>query len=295
MNVEFEAGVNRCIRQIRAALNDASGSPRYIETVPRRGYRFIGQLAAEIESIRIPFDPAASPDVFAAKSSSTHPGPLWRRRGTLAVAAILLAAGAVFVFLRQPSRRPASLKTEPLVVSQGDHYSPSFSPDGQSVAFTWNPDRRDMFDIYVKNLGSPSPPLRLTSNGDTNTSPAWSPDGRWIAFCGGKAIWLIPPLGGPPRRVADFGLSLVPFRKDLAWTTDSKSLVVTRGSELLRIDVQTGETRTLVAATGGDRYSSPAVSPYGNTVAFTREVGPQTSTTSFHLPRGPAGVRSRRI
>src|SRR5580698_6642450 len=48
-NVDFDAGLNRCIRQIRAVLNDDADFPRYIETVPRQGYRFIGKIEGGIE------------------------------------------------------------------------------------------------------------------------------------------------------------------------------------------------------------------------------------------------------
>src|SRR5215831_17273394 len=39
--VDFEQGLNFCIRQIREALGDAAGAPRFVETLPRRGYRFL--------------------------------------------------------------------------------------------------------------------------------------------------------------------------------------------------------------------------------------------------------------
>ena len=42
--VDFDQGLNYCIRQIRAALGDTAGSPRFIETIPRRGYRFVADL-----------------------------------------------------------------------------------------------------------------------------------------------------------------------------------------------------------------------------------------------------------
>jgi TolB-like protein/DNA-binding winged helix-turn-helix (wHTH) protein len=54
--VDFEQGVNHCIRTIRAALADGARSPLYIETLPRRGYRFIGAVEAEGEP-----DPPARP------------------------------------------------------------------------------------------------------------------------------------------------------------------------------------------------------------------------------------------
>jgi DNA-binding winged helix-turn-helix (wHTH) protein len=42
--VDFEHGVNHCIKQIRKALRDSADTPRYVETLPRRGYRFISPV-----------------------------------------------------------------------------------------------------------------------------------------------------------------------------------------------------------------------------------------------------------
>ena len=120
----------------------------------------------------------------------------------------------------------------PLTSYPGSESYPSFSPDGSQVAFSWNGEKQDNFDIYVKVIGT-EPPLPLTTNPAEDYSPAWSPDGRWIAFCrdlpGGKvAVILISPIGGPERKLTEtnspdqYGYlgSLV------AWSPDSRSLVI---------------------------------------------------------------------
>jgi DNA-binding winged helix-turn-helix (wHTH) protein len=43
--VHFDHGLNSCIKQVRAALSDRRKAPRYLETIPRRGYRFIGAVS----------------------------------------------------------------------------------------------------------------------------------------------------------------------------------------------------------------------------------------------------------
>jgi dipeptidyl aminopeptidase/acylaminoacyl peptidase len=50
------------------------------------------------------------------------------------------------------------------------------------VAFAWNGEKQDNFDIYVKMIGTNGPPLRLTTDAAQDYGPAWSPDGRFIAF-----------------------------------------------------------------------------------------------------------------
>lgn len=81
--VDFERGLNFCVAQIRSALGDSADSPRFVETLPRRGYRFIAPVHAE-QTIQVqqPSDPVLS---------ST---PRNRTRIWFAVAALLLAAGS---------------------------------------------------------------------------------------------------------------------------------------------------------------------------------------------------------
>ena len=81
------------------------------------------------------------------------------------------------------------------------------------MAFAWNGEKEDNWDIYIKLIGS-EPPFRLTTNKADERWPAWSPDGRQIAFCrdlgGGKrAMVLISPLGGPERILTEFHFSEV--------------------------------------------------------------------------------------
>jgi TolB-like protein/DNA-binding winged helix-turn-helix (wHTH) protein len=86
--VDFEQGLNQCISQIRAALGDDADAPRYIQTVPRRGYRFIAQVEAVAAE-----DGAGRPDADV-RAQSRRP----RRRLWTIVAALLLLAGAAVLF-----------------------------------------------------------------------------------------------------------------------------------------------------------------------------------------------------
>ncbi len=110
------------------------------------------------------------------------------------------------------------------------------------MAFAWNGERQDNFDIYVK-LVDRSDALRLTFDPARDTSPAWSPDGRYIAFVRGGTIFLMSPLGGAERTVANVQA------RELAWTLDSKSLVVSAGnflkSRLKLVSVETGDAKDL--------------------------------------------------
>src|SRR5262249_37404208 len=69
----------------------------------------------------------------------------------------------------------------PLTALPGVVRYPSFSPDGNHVAFTWTGPKQDNPDVWVQQIGAGSP-LRLTTNAANDYSPVWSPDGRAIAF-----------------------------------------------------------------------------------------------------------------
>jgi Tol biopolymer transport system component len=160
------------------------------------------------------------------------------------------------------------------------HRYPSFSPEGNQVAFSWNGKNQDNTDIWVQQIGSSGAPLRLTTDSANDYNPVWSPDGRWIAFLRGESagseLRLIPPLGGTERKLADIHVRsrgvTPPF---LTWCPDSTCLVVTdspgegKPDALFVYSLETGERRQLTHPQPpalGDTH--PAVSPDGNWLVF---------------------------
>jgi Tol biopolymer transport system component/DNA-binding winged helix-turn-helix (wHTH) protein len=285
--VDFEVGINRCIRRIRAALIDDADAPRYLETVPRVGYRFI----APVESVATELEPEDEVAV-SIPADAPAPEPPSEPRGLnrglvvlIAVAAIAAAVGvAVYWSTRDRLKEPKELHAVPLALGLGDQFTPTFSPDGRQVAFAWNGEAQDNFDIYVKLVNSSTAELRLTTSKDVDYSPAWSPDGKWIAFCRGSeagtgGIWIVPALGGAEREIIHMDVAASPWNRMLSWTPDSQQLIVSMpigpGSRLAlhAIDVNTGSSRVVTHPAGSDEDMYPAVSPDGESVAFTRDVG----------------------
>ncbi len=215
--IDFDHGINAAINKIREALGDSADNPRFVETLPRRGYRFIYplELGAEL----------TPPSELKPTAGAARESPLGKRRSAV-VAAVAFVAIVVAVagwFWLRHSRPAPPLTAVPLTTYPGSEGSPSFSPDGSEVAFSWNGEKEDNFDIYVKAVGS-EPPLRLTTNPARDFSPAWSPDGRWVAFCrdlpeGNYAAVLISPIGGAERILTETSYQVYTLEGHLlAWS-----------------------------------------------------------------------------
>ncbi len=183
---------------------------------------------------------------------------------------ILLAAlgsmGGYFYFRRDRGEGPA-LRVVPLTSFPGMQESPDFSPDGSRVAFCWNGEKEDNFDIYIKSVGS-GPARRLTSNPDGDYFPRWSPDGNWIAFARQDCTYLISPEGGAERKLAEgFPLS---------WMPDGQFLLVRRlfqeKEEFHLIAVDSGEKVSSLTPSdsGSQKDVGPRISPDGKSLAFLR-------------------------
>jgi Tol biopolymer transport system component len=195
------------------------------------------------------------------------------------------------IFLATRARREpdaaAPLRAVPLTSLPGVVRSPSLSPDGRYVVFSWNGPKQDNPDIYVHQIGVSSPPFRLTSNPSNDYSPTWSPDGRTIAFLrrgpdGGKnEVWRIAPLGGPERKVTEIEPRLAFFRPpSLGWCPDSTCLVVTdtlgngNPDAVFLVAVETGEKRQLTYPEGLVMDADPEISPDGGSLVFRRDATP---------------------
>lgn len=193
---------------------------------------------------------------------------------------VLLAALLLALFFRGPKVRspetpPARQVTDvlPLTSYVGQELHPSFSPDGSQVVFAWNGTERRDFDLYVKVIGEDRP-FRLTRSPDNDLLPAWAPDGRRIAFVrsargGGGAAFLVSPLGGPERRIAEQVI-------DVSWAPDSRYVLLTRtgargdGDSIWTVAIDSGEARRITdpGTVAVDR--SPRVSSDGEQLAYVR-------------------------
>jgi Tol biopolymer transport system component/DNA-binding winged helix-turn-helix (wHTH) protein len=259
--VEYDQGLNAAVNRLRDALGDSAEAPRFIETLPKRGYRFI----AAVEQPALP-TPPLTPDrssqstqlsrVEAARAPEVNPpgsdGPvaglsgsagitdklsisagMQSRRKVLFAAAAGLSAMLIGITIlmmahRSPTGAPFGRQVVPFTSLPGKEIAPTFSPDGSQIAFGWNEgtDAGHQFDLYVKSLGSERL-LRLTHHPSRWISPAWSPDGSAIAFVRQTeqhaGIFVIPALGGSERSIVSDELTVGSIIQ-ISWSPDGRRL-----------------------------------------------------------------------
>jgi len=143
--VDFERGLNFCIAQIRAALGDSADSPRFIETVPRRGYRFIAPVTP-LQSTQ-----SAADQKTAASDAARIPVALHRRGWWLAGAATAAAAGLFLVaVLLGAGSRPSPIRVA-VVPFDNESGNPALNTVASGIA-----------DLTVARLATPER-LRVVS------------------------------------------------------------------------------------------------------------------------------------
>jgi eukaryotic-like serine/threonine-protein kinase len=258
---------------------------RCLRKDPERRLRSMADLGLALRELKEESDSGRS-----TARSAPEPRREWRRAvGWIAgLVAVILGAMALLWWRRAaPPTAETSFKVVPLTTYPGVETAPSLSSDGSQVAFSWNGEAQQNFDIYVKTIG-PGPPLRLTTDPAEDGQPAWSPDGSMIAFLrtlpgGYFRVLVIPPLGGPERKVAEVFIPDSRWLSGpyLSWLPDSQSLVITdkaqrdRPTALFLVSSRTGERRQLTfppAGVLGD--GCVAVSPDGDALAFCRSTAP---------------------
>jgi DNA-binding winged helix-turn-helix (wHTH) protein len=272
--VDFEHGLNAAVKRLRDTLGDSADTPRFVETIPRKGYRFVAPVLSREggEPSRLSV-PAGPPD------RRTYRRLVWVT--ALVLVASVAAAGAWRFRALLAGGAGPPMKVVTLTALTGDEYSPSFSPDGQQIAFSWNGVNEDNFDVYVMMVGS-ADVRRLTSEPGFDGDPKWDPNGKRIAFVrqspgdSSGRIYMTSPVGGSKLKLGEFPvINMDPARvSKISWSPDSQFLAASRAAEpaqpggIYLIPVNGGNPRPLTQATAPATHSSPAFSPDGRRMAY---------------------------
>jgi Tol biopolymer transport system component/DNA-binding winged helix-turn-helix (wHTH) protein len=306
--VNFDHGLNKAISKIREALCDTAENPRFVETISRRGYRFVAPIekistdngllktAESIEMIVLddkqlggdtPESGAVKRESISAESevkpvtSASFPRR-WGKKYVIAATALLGVLIITFYF--NLSHRHHEVFREPMRIIPftslpGIEAQPRFSPDGRFVVFQWDGPNRDNLDIYVKQIGVEGQ-LRLTSDPADDFAPVWSPDGKEIVFertwGGTTSIYKLSSLGGVEYKLYDFkppsGAS------SISWSPDGNNLAFSEKSgvedptRIVLLSLDSMQKAPLTSPPHGPYGdSNPEFSPDGKQVVFKRQ------------------------
>jgi DNA-binding winged helix-turn-helix (wHTH) protein/Tol biopolymer transport system component len=220
--VEFDQGLNYCIRQIRVVLRDDASKPIYIETIKRTGYRFAAPVA-EAPSTSSPGristpEPAVIPAPVHSSAAALNRGVLL---GASAVVMLVILLGASLALSRKPTT--VSRTYRQLTDFADIAFSPALSPDGSMVAFIVgnNTSFPPVGEVYTKLLPN-GEPVQLTHDGWPKYGVTFSPDGLQVSYTVadikyGWSSYAVSPLGGEPRLLRRNA-------SGLAWLDDNRAL-----------------------------------------------------------------------
>jgi len=193
----------------------------------------------------------------------------FRWRWAAVAAGLIVLPGFWLVWTALP-KSPHAQQPIRVTTFQGNKLAPALSPDGQFLAFSSRgPENSGKADIWIKAIDGEAL-SRLTATPDfTETSPAWSPDGREIAFVrAGQGVFIMPRSGGAERRVSVSGAWV-------DWVPDGKSVLI-RDREgdapyaIYQVFLHSLERRRLTQPRLGDGDWRFSVSPDGARLAFVR-------------------------
>jgi Tol biopolymer transport system component/DNA-binding winged helix-turn-helix (wHTH) protein len=266
--VDFEHGLNTAVKKLRAALGDSPENSRYIETIPRHGYRFV----APVESLRVRKDAVSTTNKTSASSLPRHE----QESASRSRAVTLWAVPAAFIVFLSPLLALAFLPYKPPHVTSTTRLTRSGRVDD------WGSLATDGARIYYLEREGAHWNLMQTS------AQGGNPQAVGIAFPGANAqildisrdlsqmlvstfvmretempLWVLPIQGGAPHRVGNIKT------KYAAWTPDGKQILYSHDKDLMIADADGKNSRTLVTASG--RIYDLSVSPNGKSFRFSLE------------------------
>jgi len=314
--VDFDQALNTAITKIRLALGDEADNPRFVETLPRRGYRFIGPVESETNGR----GRSALPSI----GSTVPPGPTpvpqtipsgrnWKLKSATALAALALMTSAVLLSNENSYLSHTRLGTWLRQAVVGRHPEPRLafsqrrltanpddiplmggviSPDGKYLAYT------DAGGFYLRQVDSGETRLVTFAKGFDPFPESWFPDSihllvTWIEpHKGPPSLWRISVLGGTPLKIAEVASSArispdgsqIAFLKGI-WDCEQIWLMQANGSGARKI-----------VDGGNDAFGAVAWAPDSRRFAYFRAPDPSglnrkgNRVEIYDLPSGHSEV-----
>lgn len=273
--VDFEHGINFSINQIRAALADNAEKPRYVETLPRRGYRFIAPV--EVDEIP-PTQPKADATGPDTQESGNGKGLLRRvsdqpskkpflRNSWLITAGVLLSLSCVLVYYLGFSGTAKVSRITQLTFSSRVEPWGRITSDGSRL-FYLERDGDHWNSMEVSTTGGESQAFPRPPQFPNLKVFGISPDGSQLLVApftsrtGNLPVWVMPLVGGAPRRIGDLAAD------DATFSPDGKQVAVAKADGVFLADLDGSNLRKITSLPGGK--GSIAWSPDGKIFRFTQ-------------------------
>jgi DNA-binding winged helix-turn-helix (wHTH) protein/Tol biopolymer transport system component len=259
--VDFDHGLNAAVKRLRDALGDTADDPRYIETLARKGYRFVAPVTSN----------KASTQPSLAPPSVTKNDPSRQRRFQLfAAAAVILLIGSLAGWLISRSFRPVWPTEQRLTANPSDLpiIRAVISPDGKTLAYA------DRTGLFLREIASGEAHAVSLPDKFRAVPTAWFPDGTHLVVTKlpmpGEmpSVWSVSVLGGTPRMLVDD-----------AWvgilSADASQLAFSRGdkySQSIWIEPTAGGEPRRILDNPEEMIGAMAWSADGKHLAFIRRI-----------------------
>ncbi len=295
--VDFERSINFCINQIRSALGDDAEKPRFVETLPRRGYRFIASVTVEppretastvaLQSTTALVDRGAS-EPGTRMQAAVPPPPLpsprsrWNKKGLVAVSVIVILATLVAGFeIHKWASRSKELNLQEMrivkLTDSGTAADVAISPDGRYVVYVRQDGEQQ--GLWLRQVATRSDVQILPPDASGFHGVSFSPDGNYIYFVKSdpndpffKYLYSMPAFGGAPRKLiedVDSPVSFSPNGQEFAY----EHCIPSRNDlELIIASADAKRMRVLASLHNASCYLfQPGLSwsPDGRTIAVT--------------------------
>jgi len=260
--VDFDHGLNAAVKRLRDALGDSVENPRFIETLAKRGYRFLVPLNGHVA--------VPTPDIPNPPILSSEPGQWAKRHGPLIGGglALFVIGSAIGYFLAahfptktRPTERRLTVNAPDMPV-----YNARISPDGQYLAYS------DRTGLFVRVIATGETHALALPNDFMAQPIGWFPDNsrllvtRWSPPGQPDSIWSLSVFGGNPKQLMENGNA-----RAISW--DGAQIAFVRGDTLpqtLWVMSSDGSRAREILGQSGDYIGAVAWSPDNRKLAFVR-------------------------
>jgi serine/threonine-protein kinase len=268
--VEFDHSINASVNRLRDALRDSADKPRYIETLARRGYRFIAEVDLTGRPVpataAIPLENDLANRQAEPRASHREFDRRLRILVPVALSAIVLLTVLTGTAYRRRRVQPPAAFLQPLMRLDldlgNDTPGPQsganaiLSPDGMRLVYVSHSK------LFTRRLDQPNATELQGTEGAQG--PFFSPDGQWVAFSAGGKLKKAPVEGGPPIVLCD-----APLAPAGSWGDDG-NLVVAINFFLSRLPSKGGTpTRITELAPGEIVHRWPQFLPGSKALLFS--------------------------